>query len=163
MPSLNSDIDRHLSALGLQSETESEHDTENDSGNESADIDSHCDHGISKTSKKSKKSGLYNTSSDTVQFSQIWPHSALQFEYVCESVSFRSLDIKMSVAGELEVILSKRVSATEKLGRLKLLKKMMYFANIYEWKTLLKFYAARDICIRLNLCLNAPIKHGTTI
>ena len=93
-------------------------------------------------SKKSKKSGLYNTSSDTVQFPQIWPHSALQFEYVSESVSFMSLDIKMFVAGELEVILSKRVSATEKLGRLKLLKKMMYFANIYEWKALLKFYAA---------------------
>ena len=53
-----------------------------------------------------------------------------------------SLDIKMFMAGELEVILSKRVSATEKLGRLKLLKKMMYFANIYEWKALLKFYAA---------------------
>ena len=28
MPSLNSDIDRHLSALGLQSETELEHDSE---------------------------------------------------------------------------------------------------------------------------------------
>ena len=54
-----------------------------------------------------------------------------------------SLDIKMFVAGELEVILSKRVvSATEKLGRLKLPKQMMYFANIYEWKTLPKFYAA---------------------
>ena len=103
------------------------------------------------------------TLSDTVQFPQIWPLSALQFEYVSGSVSFMSLDIKMFVAGELEVILSKRVGATEKLGRLKLLKKMMYFANIYEWKALLKFYAAMDICIRLNLCLNAPIKHGTTI
>ena len=40
------------------------------------------------------------------------------------------------------MILSKRVSATEELGRLKLQKKMMYFANIYEWKALLKFYAA---------------------
>ena len=153
IPSLNSNIDKHLSALGLQSETESEHDSENES--DSADIDSHCDHGISKTSKKS---GLYNRSSDTVQFPQIWPHSALQFEYV----SFMSLDIKMFVAGELEVILSKLVGATEKLGWLKLLKKMMYFANIYEWKALLKFYAAGDICIRLSLCLNAPIKHGTT-
>ena len=85
---------------------------------------------------------MYHTSSDTVQFPQIWPHSALQFEYVSESVSFMSLDIKMFVAGELEVILNKHVSATEKLGRLKLLKKMMYFANIHEWKALLKFYAA---------------------
>ena len=43
-----------------------------------------------------------------------------------------SLDIKMFVAGELEVILCKRIGASEKLGRLKLLKKIMYFANIYE-------------------------------
>ena len=72
---------------------------------------------------------MYNTSSDTVQFPQIWPHSALQLDYVSESVSFISLDIKMFVAGEQEVILSKRVDATEKLGHLKLLKKKMYFAN----------------------------------
>ena len=66
----------------------------------------------------------------------------MQFEYVSESVSFMSLDIKMFVAGELEVILRKRIGASEKLGRLKLLKKIMYFVNIYEWKALLKFYAA---------------------
>ena len=36
--------------------------------------------------------------SDTVQFPQIWPHSALQFEYVSESVSFMALDIKIFVA-----------------------------------------------------------------
>ena len=125
MPSLNSDIDRHLSALGLQSGTDSEHDSENERGNDSEDIDSHCDHGISKTSKKPKKSGLFNISLDTVQFPHIWPHSALQFDYVSEPVSFISLDIKMFVVGELEVILSKRVGATGKLGQLKLLKKNM--------------------------------------
>ena len=56
MPSLNSDIERHLSALGLQSQTESEHDSENEGGNGYAEIDSHCDHCISKTSKKIQKS-----------------------------------------------------------------------------------------------------------
>ena len=56
MPSLISDIERHLSALGLQSETESEHDSENESDNGYAEIDSHCDHCISKTSKKPEKS-----------------------------------------------------------------------------------------------------------
>ena len=63
MPSLNSDIERHLSALGLQSETESEHDSENESGNGYAEIDSHCDHGISKTSKNPKKTGFYHMTS----------------------------------------------------------------------------------------------------
>ena len=63
-----------------------------------------------------------------------------------------SLDIKMFVAGELEIILSKRIPAAEKIGRLKFLKKIMYFSNIYEWKALLKFYAAwvRRIEIGLN-------------
>ena len=58
----------------------------------------------------------------------------------------------MFVAGELEIILSKRIPAAEKKGRLKFLKKIMYFSNIYEWKALLKFYAAwvRRIEIGLN-------------
>ena len=58
----------------------------------------------------------------------------------------------MFVAGELEIVLSQRISALEKLGRLKLLKKITYFFNIYEWHALLKFYAAwfRRIEIGLN-------------
>ena len=83
---------------------------------------------------------------------QIWPHSAIQYEFVSESVSFMSLDIKILVAGELEIILSKRTPTADKLGRLKFLNKIMCFSNIYEWKALLKFYAAwvRRIEIGLN-------------
>ena len=54
--------------------------------------------------KKTLQSGLYKKSADTVKFPQIWPHSTLQFEFVSESVSFMSLDIKMFVAGELEIV-----------------------------------------------------------
>ena len=143
MPGLNSDVDMQLRALGLQSESSQSESESGNSNNDSVQVlDLGSDSQASKKSKKSHKSGLYKKSSDTVKFPQIWPHSALQFEYVSESVSFMSLGIKMFVVGDLEVILSKRIGASEKLGRLKLLKKMMYFANIYEWKALLKFYAA---------------------
>ena len=77
----------------------------------------------SKKSKKNHKSGIYKKSADTVKFPQIWPHSALQFEYVSESVSFMSLDVTKFVAGEIEVILSRKTRASEKFGRLKLIKK----------------------------------------
>ena len=50
-----------------------------------AKIDSHCDHGIAKTLKGQKSPDCINTLSDIIQFPQIWPHSALQFEYVSES------------------------------------------------------------------------------
>ena len=133
MSSLNSDVEKQFSALGLQSESsQSEGESENESGDDSVELDLGSDSGVSKSSKKSHMSGLYKKSSDTVKFPQIWPRSALQFEYVSESVSLMSLDIKMFVAGELEVLLCKRIGASEKLGRLKLLKKIMYFANIYE-------------------------------
>ena len=139
MPGLNSDVDMQLRALGLQPESSQ---SESESGNRNSDsviLDLGSDSQASKKSEKSHKSGLYKKSSDTVKFPQIWPHSAMQLEYVSESVSFMSLNIKTFVAGEREVILSKRIGASEKLGRLKLLKTMMYFANIYEWKALLRF------------------------
>ena len=142
MPSLTAKVDRQLNSLGLQSDSESEEGSDTESGNDSATCVLRSDSDTSKKPRKSLKSGLYKKPSDTVRFPQIWPHSALQYEYVSESVSFMSLDIKKFVAGELEVVLSKRISASEKMGRLKLLKKIMYFANIYEWKALLKFYAA---------------------
>ena len=150
LPSLNAEVSEQLSALGLQSES-----SESDRSSHDSDSDSDSDSGheiLSKSKKKTLQSGLYKKSADTVKFPQIWPHSTLQFEFVSESVSFMSLDIKMFVAGELEIVLSWRISASEKLGRLKLLKKIMYFSNIYKWHAMLKFYAAwiRRIEIGLN-------------
>ena len=109
------------------------------------------------------KSGLHQKSADSVKFPQIWPHAALQYEYVSESVSFMSLDVKMFVAGELEIILSKQIPVSEKLGRLRFLKKIMYFSTIYEWKALLKFYAAwvRRIEIGLNTWSDSSVEIET--
>lgn len=147
---LNADVDRQMSALGLLSDySVSEESSEGD-----IDTDNSASAKRKTSSKKkikSRKSGLYKKSSDAVKYPQIWPHSALQYEFVSESVTFMSLDIKMFVAGDLEIILSLKTSAAERLGRLKLLKKMMYFENIYEWKALLKFYAAWVRRIKIGL------------
>ena len=117
MSGLNADVDRQMNALGLLSDSSTNSSDNSDVemlGTVGSNANKDCKH-----NKKSLKSGLYKKSSDTVKYPQIWPHSALQYEFVSESVSFMSLDIKMFVAGELEIILSKRIPATEKLGRLK--------------------------------------------
>ena len=140
---LNSEVDRQMSALGIQSEPSQSDNSTSTESDTSVDFDwDASSQAVKRSKKKSRKSGLYKKSSDTVKFPQIWPHSALQFEYVSDSVSFMSLDISKFVAGEIEVVLSKRTGAEEKLGMLKMLRKIMYFANLYEWKALLKFYAA---------------------
>ena len=98
LPSLNAEVSEQMSALGLQSES-----FESDSSSHDSDCDYDSDSGheiSSKPKKKTLQSGLYKKSADTVKFPQIWPHSTLQFEFVSESVSFMSLDIKMFVAGE---------------------------------------------------------------
>ena len=109
------------------------------------------------------KLGLHQKSADSVKFPQIWPHAALQYEFFSESVSFMSMDVKMFVAGELEIILTKQILVSEKLGRLRFLKKIMYFSTIYEWKALLKFYAAwvRRIEIGLNAWSNSSVEIET--
>ncbi|CAG2244315.1 unnamed protein product [Mytilus edulis] len=111
--------------------------TEDNSGD-----DSESEKKKNKRSKRKIKSGIQSKSSDKVKNQLLWPHSALQYEYVNESTSFKSLDIKLFTAGELEIITSHGISDTEKSGRLNLLKKITYYSNIYAWKGLLAFYAA---------------------
>lgn len=96
-------------------------------------------------------------SSDKVKYPQIWPHCVLQFEFVSEHVSFKNLDLKMFVAGELEILMSK-ISKEEFKGRMRFLKKIVYFANMYEWKRLLQYYAAwlRRIEMGLNSWSDSP-------
>ena len=84
MSGLNHDVDKQLGSLGLQLDSsESECASEDESIEGSFELDLGADSEESKKSKKkSYKSGLYKKSADTVKFPQIWPHSALQFEYV---------------------------------------------------------------------------------
>ena len=47
--------------------------------------------------------------SDDVVNPQIWPHTVLQYEYINKSVSFQDLDFNLFVAGELEILSSKKI------------------------------------------------------
>ena len=66
-----------------------------------------------------------------------------------------SLEPTTFVAGELDIIMSRRIEVSEKVGKLKLLKKLMYLASIHEWQALLKFYAAWVRRIEIGLSTSA--------
>ncbi|CAC5400129.1 unnamed protein product [Mytilus coruscus] len=92
--------------------------------------------------KRKVKSGMVAQASDDVQNPQTWPHTTLQYEYINKSVSFQDLDLKLFVAGELEIIGSSKIKTDERNTRLSLLKKIVYYSSIYQWKSLLDFYGA---------------------
>ena len=127
--------------------THKKHKTKKQSSSSSSSSDSSDDSDSSpkrkshKKKKKSKKSGMSKKASDRVKHPQTWPHSVLQFEFVSQNIQFKDISFKMFVAGELEILTSK-ISRTEFKGRIKLLKKIAYLANMYDWKRLLQFYAA---------------------
>ena len=72
---------------------------------------------------------------------QLWPQSKLQYEYAGSKMSFEDLEFNLFVTGELEIISGNKISDKEKKGRIKLLKKISYFYELYEWKGIKKLYA----------------------
>ena len=79
--------------------------------------------------------------SDKVKRSQVRAHAVLQYEFVSKNISFSNLTFRMFVAAELELLPSK-ISNVEHQVWMRLLKKMVYYSSLYEWKHLLKLYAA---------------------
>ena len=65
---------------------------------------------------------------------QLWPQSKLRYEYAGSKMSFEDLEFNLFVTGELEIISGNKISDKEKKGRIKLLKKISYFNELYEWK-----------------------------
>jgi hypothetical protein len=95
-----------------------------------------------KKSKYITKSGMVAKASDDVVNTQTWPRTALQYECINKSVTFKELDLKLSVAGELEIISSKKIKSFERKARLNILKTMVNYSSSYAWKALLDYYAA---------------------
>jgi hypothetical protein len=100
---------------------------------------------VKKTKKrkfKSKmKSGIFDHPSDEVVKKQMWPQSKLQFEYAGSKIYFDDLEFNLYVAGGLEILSTAKISETERVGRTKLLKKIAYYTELYDWKGLKKLYA----------------------
>jgi hypothetical protein len=65
----------------------------------------------------------------------------LQLEYANKKIKFEDLKYNQLVAGEMEIIIACK-NDKEKTGRLRLLKKISYYYELYDWKALLQFYAA---------------------
>ena len=91
--------------------------------------------------KSQTQSGMCAQATDVVKNPQDWPHSALQGDRVGVSYSFRELDCKLFVTGELELISRADNTEAEHDGRILLLKHLMYLSKLYEWQTVLKIYA----------------------
>jgi hypothetical protein len=53
-------------------------------------------------------------------------------------MSFEDLEFNLFVAGELEIISGNKISDKEKKGRIKLLKKISYFYELYNGNALKK-------------------------
>lgn len=100
------------------------------------------DEEIELKSKSRTKSGIQSKPSDKVKIQLLWSHATLQHELVNASVKFVDLDLKLFIAGELEIITNDDISEIEKAGRLSLLKKITYYSKIYSWKGFLNFYVA---------------------
>lgn len=56
-----------------------------------------------------------------------------QYEHVSKQVQFKDLDFKLFIAGELEIISEDGLPESERIGRMKLLKKIVYFSLVYNW------------------------------
>ena len=93
-----------------------------------------------KDGKKKIKSGIHAKSSDSVRNRQRYPQAHLRFEFAGSDLSFASLDLNLFVAGELEIISDCRTGKVERIGRLNLLKKLMYLSTSYELETLKSYY-----------------------
>ena len=91
--------------------------------------------------KSNKKSGIFDHPSDEVVKKQMWPQSKLQFEYAGSKIDFDDLEFNLFVAGELEILSTAKISETQRVGRTKLLKKIAYYTELYDWKGLKKLFA----------------------
>ena len=57
-------------------------------------------------------------------------------------MAYEDLDLRLFVSGELNIIDRQGISHTERTGRMRLLKDILFLAGLYEWKGLLDLYAA---------------------
>ena len=103
------------------------------------------------TAGKGAKSGITSKATDRVINPQIWPHTALQYDWCGQDVQFDQLNFAKLVGGELEIISSDQIGRTEKRGRIRLLKKCAYYANDFDMNTVRAIYSSIMRRIELGL------------
>ena len=173
---LQSLVRKELKKMGLADKNDESSDTDSDrsfisSSSSDSDDSSSDNHSNSKSKKKNKKkkkkkkSGISAKASDKVKFPQEWPHAHLQYEHVNKHVKFQDLNFKLLVAGELEILSGEDLSKEERQGRLRLLKKIVYYSSSYEFEGLKAYYAAwlRDIELGIKKWSDDPQEIETAI
>ena len=108
----------------------------------------HCcsklSHGKTGKSKFTGLSSHSDSDSDTESKVQ-WPNDNLGPRYNNfgkAEVKFRQLDLRLLLAGELNIVCQGGVSEMEKEARLRLLGDIVFYSAHYQWPALLKFHAA---------------------
>jgi len=77
---------------------------------------------------------------DSVNKTLVWPHTKLEYMYGATDIIYGNLDPALLVAGELSVILSSQRDGA--IGRLKLLRRLMYHSKQYTWPAARNFHEA---------------------
>jgi hypothetical protein len=147
LPVVNRAASRSMSKLGLElSDSSTNSDSSDTDRAQCSDSDAKSKSGrkSSKSRRRRRyvKSGIRAKASDKVKEQALYPHAALQFEFVSENVEFKNLSFSQFVAGELEIITGGEISDLEMEARLALLKKLAYYYQDYSWEALRNFYAA---------------------
>ena len=97
---------------------------------------------ISQQVSRGQKSGLRQVLSDNRTFyPQLSPQEYLRFEHARDPIKSDDLDLRLFIAGELNIIDIPDIFPIEMRGRLDLLKTIMYLAGFSEWRGILQFYA----------------------
>lgn len=97
-------------------------------------------------------SGINARAADMVVNPQVWPHVALQGEYLSQSLKFSELTYRLFVAGEMEIISSPQTPEVEREGRSALVKKLSYLLQgANTWPMLRNVYTSIMTKIEMNI------------
>ena len=101
----------------------------------------------SKESKPHGNGACYACGSDSDKDKRrvLWPNEFLGARYNNygkADTKFKQLDLRMLVAGELNIVCSRSVNPIEMQARLKLLSDIVFNSAFYQWAAILKFHAA---------------------
>ena len=91
--------------------------------------------------QKKVRSGLRDTELDTVVRHMKCPQAHLGMKYSSVPLKFEQLDLRLFVAGELNIICAEnQYMIPEHRGRLSLLQDIVYSAGHYEWSAVSNYY-----------------------
>ena len=136
MTDLAQTVDRWVDKLGIACSDDSQSENESDPLQQSAATSAPA-------ARPGKlKSGREAKATSEVLYPQRWPHSFLCLTRPQLEVKYEELTLAEFIAGYAQILLCKDISPLERTERKKHLVSLMYFAQQYEWSTLLNFHGS---------------------